>query len=118
MIGSKAGPYVLIRQLGEGGMGAVFLAEHERLGITKAVKVLLPEFSRNPEVVKRFENEAMAAARLKHRNIIGIDDFGQLPDGHWYIVMPLLEGASLERFLAERSRLTIHQTLHLMAQVC
>ena len=118
MIGTKAGPYVLIRKLGEGGMGAVFLAEHERLRITKAVKVLLPEFSRNPDVVKRFENEAMAAARLQHRNIIGIDDFGQLPDGQWYIVMPLLEGASLERFLADRSRLTIHQTLHLVAQVC
>jgi eukaryotic-like serine/threonine-protein kinase len=64
VIGSKAGPYVLERLLGEGGMGAVYLARHERLPLQKAVKVLLPEYSRHPDILRRFENESMAAARL------------------------------------------------------
>lgn len=118
MIGEQVGLYRIVRQLGQGGMGAVYLAEHVRIGSRKVVKVLLPELSHNPQIVHRFENEARAAARLQHRNIIKIDDFGQLASGQWYILMPYLEGASLEAFLASHGKLTTHQALHLLVQIC
>lgn len=118
MIGTKIGFYEIKKQLGQGGMGAVYLAEHARIGNRKVVKVLLPEMSRNEQVVHRFENEARASARLNHRNIIKIDDFGLLPNGQWYILMPFLEGTSLEDFLAQQGTLSIHQTLHILVQVC
>ncbi len=118
MIGEQLGLYRIVRQLGQGGMGAVYLAEHVRIGTRKVVKVLLPELSHNPQIVHRFENEARAAARLQHRNIIKVDDFGQLASGQWYILMPYLEGASLEAFLASHGKLTVHQALHLLVQIC
>lgn len=118
MIGEQLGLYRIVRQLGQGGMGAVYLAEHVRIGSRKVVKVLLPELSHNPQIVHRFENEARAAARLQHRNIIKIDDFGQLASGQWYILMPYLEGASLEAFLESHGKLTVHQALHLLVQIC
>lgn len=118
MIGTQIGFYEIKKQLGQGGMGAVYLAEHTRIGNRKVVKVLLPEMSRNEQVVYRFENEARASARLNHRNIIKIDDFGLLPNGQWYILMPFLEGTSLEDFLAQHGTLSIHQTLHILVQVC
>jgi eukaryotic-like serine/threonine-protein kinase len=118
VIGTKIGFYEITRQLGQGGMGAVYLAEHSRIGNRKVVKVLLPEYSQNEQVVRRFENEAKAAARLNHRNIIKIDDFGLLPNGQWYILMPHLEGSSLDAFLESHGKLSIHQTLHILVQVC
>lgn len=118
MIGTKIGFYEIVQQIGQGGMGAVYLAEHSRIGNRKVVKVLLPEFSQNPQVVRRFENEARAAARLNHRNIIKIDDFGLLPNGQWYILMPFLEGSALDAFLASHGKLSIHQALHILCQIC
>jgi serine/threonine protein kinase len=118
VIGTKIGFYEITKQLGEGGMGAVYLAVHSRIGNRKVVKVLLPQYSKNEHVVQRFENEAKAAARLDHRNIVKIDDFGLLPNGQWYILMPFLEGSSLEAFLASHGKLTIHQALHILVQIC
>ncbi|HRC59194.1 MAG TPA: serine/threonine-protein kinase, partial [Kofleriaceae bacterium] len=118
MIGTRIGFYEITKQLGQGGMGAVYIAEHARIGYRKVVKVLLPEYAQNEVIVRRFENEARAAAQLNHRNITKLDDFGQLPSGHWYIMMPLLEGCSLEAFLAAHGRLSIHQALHILAQIC
>ena len=118
MIGTRIGFYEITKQLGQGGMGAVYIAEHSRIGYRKVVKVLLPEYAQNEVIVRRFENEARAAAQLNHRNITKLDDFGQLPSGHWYIMMPLLEGCSLEAFLAANGRLSIHQALHILAQIC
>lgn len=118
MIGTRIGFYEITKQLGQGGMGAVYIAEHTRIGYRKVVKVLLPEYAQNEIIVRRFENEARAAAQLHHRNITKLDDFGQLPSGHWYIMMPLLEGCSLEAFLAANGRLSIHQALHILAQIC
>lgn len=117
MIGTRIGSYEITQQLGQGGMGAVYLAEHARIRTRKVVKVLLPEYSQNEQIVRRFENEAHAAARLNHRNIIKIDDFGRLERGQWYLLMPFLEGSPLDAFLESHGKLSIHEALHILAQI-
>lgn len=121
MKGTRIGSYRLTKLLGEGGMGAVYLAEHVTIeGQYKAIKLLDPELSKDPFVLARFKTEAQAAAHLKHPKIVGIDDFAQLPepDGRWYIMMPLLEGASLSRVLLDGGPFSIHRALHVLIQVC
>jgi serine/threonine protein kinase len=85
----------VVRLLGEGGMGAVYAAEHLLLGRMAAVKVLLPEHSASSVTVTRFFNEARAATAIRHLGIVEIYDFGYAPDGSAYIAMELLEGQSL-----------------------
>src|SRR4051794_1398851 len=90
MVGVTVGNYQIVRQIGEGGMGAVYLATHAILGRRAAIKVLLPEVSQRRDVVGRFFNEARAATAIKHPGIVEIYDFGFLPDGSAYIAMEYL----------------------------
>jgi serine/threonine protein kinase len=87
--------YRIVDQLGEGGMGAVFRAEHVHMKKMVALKVLLGELARHPEVVARFEREAVAAANIEHPNIVNATDFGKLPDGSFFLVMEYVPGRSL-----------------------
>jgi len=119
MIGQQIGRYVIRRKLAEGGMGAVYVASHERLeNVTKVVKILLPVYARHPILRDRFEREALAVSRLRHKHIVTIDDYGQLPDGQLFLMMPFLQGRSLEAYLRERGKLTEHFALHVLVQVC
>lgn len=118
MIGQAIGRYIIRSKLAEGGMGAVYVAVHERLNAKKVVKVLLAEYSRNEAIRQRFEREALAASRLKHRNIISIDDFGALPDGQLFLMMPFLDGKPLDAHIQQSGKLTQHHTLHILVQVC
>jgi tRNA A-37 threonylcarbamoyl transferase component Bud32 len=95
MIGEQAGSYRIVDQIGEGGMGVVYAAEHVELGHRVAVKVLRKHFTENADIVQRFFNEARAATRVRHPGIVQIFDFGRLADGTVYFVMELLEGVSL-----------------------
>lgn len=95
MIGQTVGNYQVLKLLGEGGMGAVYLAEHPGIGRKAAVKVLRGELASNEEVIQRFFNEARAANAIKHPGIVEIFDFGKLSSGGSYIIMELLEGDSL-----------------------
>ena len=95
MIGTTVGSYRILDKLGEGGMGAVYLAEHTLIGRRAAVKVLLPELSNNQEIVNRFFNEARSTAQIKHPGLIDIYDFGYHTTGSAFIVMEFLEGESL-----------------------
>ncbi len=118
MIGAQVGHLTIKRKLGEGGMGAVYYAEHELLHTPRVIKVLLPQWTQNAMIVKRFVNEARAAASIKHRNIIAVHDCGQLPDGTWYIVMDYLEGGTLGAFCASNGGpLAMHATLQILAPV-
>ncbi|MCW5809103.1 MAG: serine/threonine protein kinase, partial [Deltaproteobacteria bacterium] len=117
MIGVKVGPLELRKKLGEGGMGAVYYAEHEVLGTPRVVKVLLPQWTQNATIVQRFVNEARAAASIRHRNIIAIHDCGRLADGAWYIAMDYLEGGTLARFCASSGPLAPHVALQILAPV-
>jgi eukaryotic-like serine/threonine-protein kinase len=119
LLGSHIGSYEIVRQIGAGMAGGVFLAKHKKLGTQKAIKVLVAPFCSSDRAVARFEREAATVAKLHHRNIIQIDDVGEMPNGQRYILMPFVEGMSLEQFLVERpGPVSIHLTLHILGQVC
>ena len=95
MIGETFGNYRVTELIGEGGMGVVYLAEHPAIGRRAAVKILRPGLTDNPEILKRFFNEARAANAIRHPGIVEVFDCGTLPSGVSYIVMELLEGENL-----------------------
>jgi serine/threonine-protein kinase len=109
--------YRVVAPIGRGGMGAVYRVEHVDLKKEFALKLLIGEISRNPEVATRFEREAEAAARLDHPNIIAVTDFGRTADGLLFLVMELLRGPSLGKTLAEGGALPVPRALHIMRQV-
>jgi serine/threonine-protein kinase len=117
LIGSVlSGRYRIDRLLGEGGMGAVYEAEHTHMRKRFAVKVLHPEMSRLPEVVARFEREALAAAHIEHPNVAGATDFGMLDDGSFFLVLEYVEGHSLRDVIAQ-GRLELGRALHVANQI-
>jgi eukaryotic-like serine/threonine-protein kinase len=87
--------YRVLRLLGEGGMGYVYLAENERIDRKVAIKVLRPSFALMDTMVVRFEREARAAARIGSPHIADVIDLGFLPSGEPFVVMEYLEGESL-----------------------
>ena len=99
LLGQRIGNYLITRQIGEGGMGAVYEARNEKLGGKRfAIKVMLPEYALNVEVVERFVREALAAARVDHPRIITVLDCDTI-QGRPYQIMPLLEGRDLTAHL-------------------
>jgi serine/threonine protein kinase len=118
-IGLRIHHFVVKKRLAAGGMGVVYLAEHERLpNVRRVVKLLLPEYARVPAIQQRFVREAEAVARLQHDNIIQIEDYGTLPDGQCYLVMEYLHGESLEDYLQRHAKLDPHRACLLLGQVC
>jgi len=117
MIGELLGSYRVLKLIGEGGMGRVYLAEHTLIGKHVAIKVLLPQFCNNPSIVSRFFNEARATAQIKHPSLIEIYDFGHHPSGSAFIVMELLEGESLTRRLQAGGPMTQAMVIDLSRQV-
>jgi eukaryotic-like serine/threonine-protein kinase len=91
--------YRLDRKLGEGGMGVVYLGHHVVLEKAVAVKILADDLARRPDLVQRFLQEAKAASRIHHENIVDITDFGQTQSGTVFFVMELLEGRDLATFI-------------------
>ena len=94
--GTTLGPYQILALLGAGGMGEVYRARDMRLGRDVAIKVIPAELARDPERIKRFEQEARAAGALSHPNVCGILDIGTY-EGAPFVVMELLEGESLRK---------------------
>ncbi len=95
LVNDVFGSYRVLHQIGEGGMGEVYLAEHKHIDRKAAIKVLRPEFSANADLVNRFFAEARSANLIKHQGIVEIYDCSVLPNGCAYIVMEYLEGQSL-----------------------
>jgi serine/threonine protein kinase len=96
--------YRIIRKVGEGGMGAVYQAEHALIEKRVALKVLFQDLTRRPDLVARFLQEAKSASRIGQENVIDISDFGQSADGLVYIAMEFLDGQDLGKTLrAEKS---------------
>jgi serine/threonine-protein kinase len=114
--GQLFGNYRIVRLLGEGGFGEVYLAENPLIERRAAVKVLHTALARDVELVRRFLNEARAASAIRHRNIIEVFDAGVTPEGAPYILMEFLEGVSLQKRLADRGALALPQVLEIARQ--
>jgi len=109
--------YLLVRQLGEGGMGAVYLARDPALKRDVAVKVLRPDLARDAVARTRFEREAESVAAISHPNVINIYTVGQMPDGTPYFVMQFATGRSLELRLERDGPLPVSETRRIMGEV-
>ena len=117
LAGRTIGNYLVHKEVGRGGMGAVYLAEHPRLKRRVAVKVLHPDMSRDAEMVVRFFNEARAASDIRNAHIVDILDFGELPDGTPYLIMEWLEGRSLGEVLKADRRMALPRAAHIAGGV-
>jgi len=116
IIGHRINNYEVQRLIGEGGMGAVYIAQHTLIGRKAAIKVLRREFSEDAGLVSRFMNEARAAAAIGHPNIVDVVDVGNLPDGTPYMMMEFLVGEDLSKLLARSGPLPVEVALPLALQ--
>jgi serine/threonine-protein kinase len=97
------GKYRILGKLGAGGMGIVYKAQHLILEELRALKVMSPELARDQKFVRRFRQEAQVTRRLRHPNIVQVDDLDQADDGSLFIAMELVDGVSVRQLL-ERTR--------------
>ncbi len=111
------GRYRVTKLLGEGGMGAVFVAEHLKLHKDVALKVVRAELAGNGEIAARFAREAMATAQFEHPHVASAIDYGTLPEGGAYFVMQLVRGRSLRAILEPGQGIPWRQACELLAQV-
>jgi len=113
-----AGRYQLERRLGHGGMGVVFQARHIFLKTAHAIKVILPDLVGNdPMLVTRFRQEALAAAAIRHQNIIAVTDFGVARGTMPFLVMEFVKGKSLHDILAAEGPLSPAKALEIISAV-
>ena len=112
------GKYVIESLIGSGAAGAVYRATHRELRRTVAIKLLHPHYQQDPHFMTSFRAEALAASQLDHPNVMRVLDFGQEPDGLFYIVMEHLSGRTLQSLLDEERRLATERAVEIMIQVC
>ncbi|MEM8946021.1 MAG: serine/threonine-protein kinase [Planctomycetota bacterium] len=117
-VARQLGQYRLKQMLGSGGMGEVYLAEHEMMKRPCAIKIIRPEKAGNPQVIARFEREVRATAKLSHWNSIDIYDYGRTDDGTFYYVMEFLPGHNLGELVEGHGPLPPARIVHLMRQIC
>ena len=116
--GTRVGGHYVIRELiGDGGMGSVYRATHEVIDMPVAIKVLDRELVTQPMVVVRFLQEARAASRVRHENIVEVTDFGETDEGRPYMVMEYLEGEVLSSTLRRDGPFTWDRTRPILLQV-
>jgi serine/threonine protein kinase len=113
-----AGRFRIEREIGTGGMGAVYLATHLDLERPVAVKIIRPEFAADADVSDRFLREARTMAKLRHPNAAMIFDAGNLPDGRHFIVMEFVEGETLSQALAREGRFSFTHAIDIATQIC
>lgn len=113
------GKYQLEVRLGQGGMGVVYRARHAYLKTRHAIKVILPDLVGNdPQLVTRFRQEALAAAAIRHQNVVGVSDYGVMEGKVPFLVMEYVEGESLHDLITREKRLSPEKALELMTAIC
>jgi serine/threonine-protein kinase len=111
-----SGRYKIRRRIGQGGMGAVYAAEHVEFGRHVALKVLAPELSQQQDMLTRFRGEARAASQIGHPGIIDVFDFGTTEDGCVFFAMELLEGEDVAQVLARERRIGVARASRIIAE--
>jgi len=109
--------YEIIALLGQGGMGAVYKAHDIELERLVALKIIRPELTTNPEMLRRFKQELILARQITHRNVVRIFDLGQA-DGFKFITMEYLEGQDLRTVLKEKGKLPPNEVARIILQIC
>jgi serine/threonine-protein kinase len=110
--------YRVIKKMGEGGMGVVYLAEHITIEKKIALKVLLHEYARKQDLKERFLQEARAAAKIGHENIVDITDFGDTPDGSVFFAMEFLGGVDLSHLIRKHGPMVWTRAKPILLQIC
>lgn len=109
--------YHILRKLGEGGMGQVYLAEHVKMGRRSAIKVMNPSMVHDPDAVARFNREAANASRISDAHVCAIYDFGETPEGLIYLAMEYVEGEPLTEVLEREGALPVGRAASICIQV-
>src|SRR5262249_15051007 len=109
--------YEILRELGQGGMGAVYQTRDRELDRMVAMKVIRPELASRPDILQRSKQELILARTVTHRNVIRIFDLGEV-DGIKFITMEFIEGQDLKPLVAEKERLSLAETVSILEQVC
>ena len=110
--------YRLLKKLGEGGMGTVYLAEHVTIKKRCAIKLLNPEYAHKQDLVERFLQEARAASMIAHENVVEITDFGAAPNGSVFFVMEMLIGEDLSDTIRREAPLPWSRVAPMALQIC
>ncbi len=111
------GRYFVQRKIGEGGMGVVFAVKHAVIERPLAIKVLKRDVMRDGAVIQRFIQEAKAASRIGHPNIVDVTDFGKTPDGMTYSVMEYVDGTTLSKTIKNASPLPPERVVRVASQI-
>ncbi len=118
LIGRSIGSYQIVKMLGKGGMGAVYMAQHPVIGSRVAIKFLLPQYSTDPKIVDRFFNEAKAVNVIGHDNILKILDLSVTDDNRHYFVMEFLYGKPLQDYVRPNQPMDAETALPILLQCC
>ncbi len=110
------GKFRITKKLGEGGMGAVYLGEHVRMGRMSAIKVMSKSMANDPDAIARFNREASNASRIAHNNVCSIYDFGETDDGIIYLAMEFIEGEALTDLIEREGALAPKRAADILKQ--
>jgi serine/threonine-protein kinase len=113
----KIGKYEIVKPLGKGAMGVVYLAMDTVLDREIALKVMVSGIADDPELLKRFEREAKAVARMQHPNVVNVFDLGYHTDGSPYMAMELLRGEDLAKAMRQVPPLSVEKKVNILVQV-
>ena len=118
MLGQEInGRYQIVRRLGMGGMGEVYLVENLALKRQEAIKIVKHRLAGDGGYISRFRREARAINRVQHPNIVSLYDFGRMPDGRLYLTMEFANGPSIEQLLKKSGRFSLHRSLFIVRQL-